>query len=83
MWNPHPDQLWDPKTWLAASGQIFFSLSVGFVIIINYASYLTDKDDVALSSLTSCSVNEFFEVCMGGLITIPAAFVFLGLVETR
>jgi SNF family Na+-dependent transporter len=83
MWNPHPDQLWDPKTWLAASGQIFFSLSVGFGIIINYASYLTDKDDVALSSLTSCSVNEFFEVCMGGLITIPAAFVFLGLVETR
>src|SRR5204862_4528936 len=23
-------------------------------------------------------VNEFFEVCLGGMITIPAAFMFLG-----
>jgi hypothetical protein len=78
MWNPKPAKLLDPQTWLAASGQIFFSLSVGFGIVINYASYLTKKDDVALSGLTSCSVNEFFEVCLGGLITLPAAFIFLG-----
>lgn len=79
MWNPHPAALLNPATWLAASGQIFFSLSAGFGIIINYASYLTKDDDVALSGLTSCSMNEFFEVCIGGLITIPAAFIFLGL----
>lgn len=79
MWNPQPDKLWDPQTWLAASGQIFFSLSVGFGIIINYASYLRESDDVVLSGLTSSSMNEFFEVCLGGLITIPAAFLFLGL----
>ncbi len=79
MWNPQPDKLLHPQTWLAASGQIFFSLSVGFGIIINYASYLRQHDDVALSGLTSSSVNEFFEVCLGGLITIPAAFIFLGL----
>jgi neurotransmitter:Na+ symporter, NSS family len=78
MWNPHSEELWDPETWLAASGQIFFSLSVGFGIIINYASYLRDDDDVVLSGLTSCSVNELFEVCFGGLITITAAFIFLG-----
>jgi neurotransmitter:Na+ symporter, NSS family len=29
--------------------------------------------------LTSSSVNEFIEVCLGGLITIPAAFIFLGM----
>jgi SNF family Na+-dependent transporter len=78
MWNPHAEQLWEPKTWLSASGQIFFSLSVGFGIIINYASYLRHDDDVALSGLTASSVNEFFEVCLGGLITLPAAFIFLG-----
>lgn len=82
MWNPHPDKLLDPKTWLAAAGQIFFSLSVGFGIIINYASYLKRRDDVVLSGLTSSSMNEFFEVCLGGLITLPAAFVFLGLAAT-
>ncbi len=79
MWNPDFEALKNPKTWLAASGQIFFSLSVGFGIIINYASYLKRDDDVVLSGLTSSSMNEFFEVCLGGLITLPAAFIFLGM----
>lgn len=83
MWNPNAEFLWNPQTWLEASGQIFFSLSVGFGIIINYSSYLKKNDDVALSGLTACSVNEFFEVCLGGLITLPAAFIFLGLAATQ
>jgi NSS family neurotransmitter:Na+ symporter len=78
MWNPSAEYLLKGQTWLAAAGQIFFSISAGFGIIINYASYLRKKDDVALSSLTSASINEFFEVCLGGLITLPAAFIFLG-----
>jgi SNF family Na+-dependent transporter len=78
MWQPQLEYLARPKTWLEAAGQIFFSLSVGFGIVINYASYLRRNDDVALSGLTASSMNEFFEVCLGGLITIPAAFVFLG-----
>jgi len=78
MWNPQPEKLADPMTWLAASGQIFFSLSVGFGVIINYSSYLSERDDVVLSGLTASSMNEFFEVCLGGLITLPAAFIFLG-----
>ncbi|MCI0491635.1 MAG: sodium-dependent transporter [Planctomycetes bacterium] len=82
MWNPNPEYLWKPETWLNASGQIFFSLSVGFGIIVNYASYVRRDDDVALSGLTASSVNEFFEVCLGGMITIPAAFIFLGAAAT-
>ncbi len=78
MWEPDFEKLKDFNTWLAAAGQIFFSLSVGFGVIINYASYLKRKDDLVLSGLTATSTNEFFEVCLGGLITIPAAFVFLG-----
>lgn len=68
----------NPQLWLAAAGQIFFSLSVGFGAIITYASYLRRKDDVVLSGLTAASANEFCEVGLGGLITVPAAFVFLG-----
>lgn len=78
MWEPNMEKLLKFDTWLAAAGQIFFSLSVGFGVIINYASYLSKKDDLILSGLTATSTNEFFEVCLGGLITIPAAFVFLG-----
>ncbi|MBI5500521.1 MAG: sodium-dependent transporter [Deltaproteobacteria bacterium] len=78
MWNPDFGALGNPQTWLAAAGQIFFSLSVGFGVIINYASYLRKKDDVVLSGLTASATNELFEVGFGGLITITAAFVFLG-----
>lgn len=82
MWNPDFEALKNPQTWLAAAGQIFFSISVGFGIIINYASYLGRKDDVALSGLTAAATNEVFEVGFGGLITLTASFVFLGLTGT-
>ena len=78
MWNPDFSQLAKADTWLAAAGQIFFSLSVGFGVILNYASYLKKKDDIALSGLAASATNELFEVGFGGLITITAAFVFLG-----
>ena len=82
MWNPNYSKLLDFQTWLAAAGQIFFSLSVGFGILMNYASYMKPKDDVALSGLTASATNELFEVGFGGMITIPAAFIFLGLSGT-
>jgi SNF family Na+-dependent transporter len=72
-------QLLNFQLWLDAAGQIFFSLSIGFGVIINYASYLKRKDDVVLSGLAATSANEFCEVGLGGLITIPAAFTFLGI----
>jgi SNF family Na+-dependent transporter len=74
MW----EQLANPQLWLAAAGQIFFSLSVGFGVIITYSSYLKKKDDIVLSGLAATSANEFCEVGLGGLITLPAAVTFLG-----
>ena len=71
-------QLANGKMWMEAAGQIFFSLSVGFGVIITYASYMRRDDDIALSSTTAVAGNEFFEVSLGGMITIPAAFIFLG-----
>ncbi|MDQ8193091.1 sodium-dependent transporter [Coraliomargarita sp. SDUM461004] len=71
-------QLFNPQLWLAAAGQIFFSLSVGFGVIITYSSYMSKNDDVVLSGLAATSANEFCEVALGGLITLPAAVTFLG-----
>jgi SNF family Na+-dependent transporter len=82
MWNPDFSALGNAQTWLAAAGQIFFSLSVGFGVILNYASYMKKNDDVVLSGLTASSTNELFEVGFGGLITLTASFVFLGLSGT-
>ena len=85
MWNPKATSggsawsaLANPELWLAAAGQIFFTLSVGFGVILNYASYLRKDDDIVLSGLTASATNEFCEVCLGGLITVPVAFLFLG-----
>ncbi len=72
------EQLFNPQLWLAAAGQIFFSLSVGFGVIITYSSYLAKDDDIVLSGLSATSANEFCEVALGGLITLPAAVTFLG-----
>jgi len=72
------DQLKKPRLWLAAGGQIFFSLCIGAGVILVYASYMKENDDVVLSNLTSMSANEFCEVGLGGLITIPAAYAFFG-----
>ena len=71
-------QLSRPQLWLAAASQIFFSLSVGFGVIITYSSYLSKKDDVVLSGLAATSANEVCEVAIGGLISIPAAVAFFG-----
>jgi NSS family neurotransmitter:Na+ symporter len=80
MWNPHDitQGLSNPAVWLKAASQVFFTLSVGFGVIITYASYLKKNDDVVLSGLTATAANEFCEVGLGGMITVPAAFAFLG-----
>ena len=78
LWNPNFAALKSAKVWLAAAGQIFFTLSVGIGVILTYASYLSKGDDVALSGLSAVSTNEFAEVILGGSIIIPAAYIFFG-----
>lgn len=78
LWEPEFSKLLDWNVWLSAAGQIFFTLSVGMGAILTYASYLRERDDLALSSLTTASTNEFAEVILGGSIAIPVAVVFFG-----
>jgi len=44
--QPEFSKLLDPQVWLAAYTQIFFSLSVGFGIMIAYSSFLPRKTDL-------------------------------------
>ena len=71
-------QLENPEMWMRAAAQIFFTLSVGFCLILTYSSYLRRSDDVVLSSMAASSANEFAEVGLGGMLTIPAGVAFLG-----
>jgi len=83
IWNPDLSLLKDSKIWLAATGQIFFTLSVGFGAIQTYASYLKEDDDVVLSGLGTSSTNGFVEVVLGGSIAIPVMVAFFGLSRTQ
>ena len=78
LWNPDFSALKSPSVWLAATGQVFFTLSLGMGVILTYSSYLRKTDDVPLSGLTAASTNTFAEVILGGSIIIPAAFLFFG-----
>lgn len=78
IYKPDLSRLDQPGIWLAAAGQIFFTLSVGMGSLQAYASYLSTKDDIALSGIATASTNEATEVVLGGSIAIPAAVVFFG-----
>ncbi len=78
IYNPDFSQLSRPGLWLAAAGQIFFTLSVGMGTLQAYASYLSKNDDLVLSGLATAATNETAEVVLGGSIAIPAAVVFFG-----
>uniref|UniRef100_UPI004047420F sodium-dependent transporter n=1 Tax=Flavobacterium sp. TaxID=239 RepID=UPI004047420F len=79
LWTPQYESLWDLKVWMAAAGQIFFTLSVGMGTIHCYAAYVKPKDDIALNSVSAGFMNEFVEVVLGSLIVIPIAAGYLGL----
>ncbi len=78
LWKPDFSKLGDPGVWIAASGQIFFTLSLGFGAIITYASYIKRNQDITLSGLTASTLNETAEVVLGGSLAIPAAVAFFG-----
>ncbi len=61
--KPNFEILKNPSVWLAAYGQIFFSLSLGFGVMIAYASYLPKKSDINTNawvvSFANCSTSFF------------------------
>lgn len=79
LWTPQYDSLLKPRVWLAAAGQIFFTLSLGMGTIHCYSSYLKSREDVALNSLGAGFTNEFVEIVLGSMIVVPIATGYLGL----
>jgi len=83
LWEPRFESLADPKVWLAAAGQIFFTLSVGMGTIHCYSAYLGEHDDIALNAVSAGFTNEFVEIVLGGSIIIPIGVAYLGLDEVQ
>jgi SNF family Na+-dependent transporter len=79
LWTPHFDSLVNPKVWLAAAGQIFFTLSLGQGSVQCFASYVKKKDDIALNAMSAGWMNEFIEVVLGASVIIPISIGYLGI----
>ncbi len=58
-------KLKDITVWIAAFSQIFFTLSLGFGIIIAYASYLPRKSAIVKDAIAVSFANSLFSIIAG------------------
>lgn len=75
LFSPDWGALANGQVWVAAYGQIFFSLSIGFGIMVTYASYLKPKTDLTGSGTVVGFANSGFELLAG--IGVFAALGFM------
>ena len=78
FFTPNWDALRNPTVWVAAYGQIFFSLSVGFGIMLTYSSYLKPRTNLTGTGLVTAFANSSFEVLAG-----IGVFAALGYMATQ
>lgn len=77
FFEPNWERMKDPNVWLAAYGHVFFSLSVGFGIMVTYASYLKRNTNLTGAGLVVGFANSSFELIAG--IGIFAAIGFMAM----
>ncbi|WP_309108628.1 sodium-dependent transporter [Arthrobacter sp.] len=75
FFTPDWAALADPGVWAAAYGHIFFSLSVGYGIMVTYSSYLKRRTDLTGSGMVVAFSNSAFEILAG--IGVFAALGFM------
>lgn len=78
FFKPDFSKLTDVKVWIAAYGQIFYSLSICFGIMITYASYLPKKTDIVNNAFMTGLGNCSFSIMSG-----VAVFSVLGYMATQ
>ncbi|HOY65060.1 MAG: Sodium:neurotransmitter symporter family protein [bacterium ADurb.Bin236] len=63
--TPDFSALANPKVWLAAYGQVFFSLSIGFGVMIAYASFLPKDSDIVNNAFISSFADALISFIAG------------------
>jgi len=75
--TPDFSKLSNPQVWIDAYSQIFFTLSLGFGIMIAYASYLPEKANITKNAVLTALINSGFSLFAG-----LAVFSVLGFMAT-
>lgn len=65
FFKPNWSEIMSPGVWVAAYGQIFFSLSIAFAIMITYSSYLPKKADINNNAFITGFSNSSVELLAG------------------
>lgn len=65
------------KTFLAALGQLFYSMSLAMGIMITYGSYLSKEQSIE-NSARQIEIFDTAIAFLAGLMIVPAVFVFSG-----
>ena len=73
--QPDFSKLTDPTVWLAAYGQILFSLSLGQSVLIAYASYLPEKADISNNAFMTGFINCGFSFFAGFAVFSALGFL--------
>jgi NSS family neurotransmitter:Na+ symporter len=68
-------KLADFSVWIAAFGQAFFSLSVGFGILLTYGSYLEEHISL-ISNAGIIALSDLLVAFTSGLVIFPIVFSF-------
>ncbi len=75
LFLPKWNQLGNPKTWVYALGQAFFSLSLAGSGTVVYGSYLKKSEDV-ISCARNVAIYDTIAALLAAVVIIPAVFVF-------
>lgn len=65
LFKPNWSEIASPGVWMAAYGQIFFSLSIAFAIMITYSSYLPKGADINNNAFIAAFSNSSVELLAG------------------
>ena len=75
LFTPDFSVLADPLLWAAAFGQAFFSLSVGYGILLTYGDYLDEGIGILNSSLI-ITFADLAVAILAGLVIFPVVFTY-------
>jgi len=68
LFQPDFSAIWDYSVWTAAYGQIFFTLSICFAIMITYSSYLPEDADINNNAMITAFINCGFSMLAGIMV---------------
>jgi NSS family neurotransmitter:Na+ symporter len=75
LFRPDWSLLTEPKIYLAAIGQVFFSLGLGMGVLLTYSSYSAERERLGAAAVTIAAGDTLFALA-AGIAIFPAVFAF-------